>query len=378
MFGNPQYNSLKVILLVALLVLAGYFAFTYQHKSNTNQGLVLNQVEQAPNMQAVSSDTGTPQAPGSQQPPQPQSTFCKECYVFEIGNHRVQRFIAGTYYSQWGTQGTNPGQFISPASMAFNSSGNIFTTDVMNNNIQVFSSSGTYLYQWGTPGSGNGQFAHPFGIAVSSSGNVYVSDMLNNRIQVFTSNGIFLMTFGWGVLNGANQFQICTTTTCHTGIAGAGNGQLYHPSDVEVDSSGNVYVSDNANNRVQKFSSSGTYLTQWGSLGYGPGQFDGTENMPIAADNSGNVYVGNHNRIQKFTSSGAYILEWGSPGQGNGQFGIPTGISVGASDGNIYVTSKGGPARFQEFTPSGVYLNQSGSTGNGNGQFIVPMDIVVK
>ncbi|MBF0537156.1 MAG: DUF1566 domain-containing protein [Nitrospirae bacterium] len=60
------------------------------------------------------------------------------------------------------------------------------------------------------------------------------------------------------------------------------------------------YVADPANNRIQKFSSSGAFITKWGSSGSGDGQF----NSPygVAVDTSGNVYVADNgnNRIQKF------------------------------------------------------------------------------
>ncbi len=61
---------------------------------------------------------------------------------------------------------------------------------------------------------------------------------------------------------------------------------------------------------MQKFNSSGDFLTKWGSFGSGDGQFDVP--IGIAIDNSDNVYVTDHegNRIQKFSSSGAFITSW--------------------------------------------------------------------
>src|SRR5688572_25801000 len=86
------------------------------------------------------------------------------------------------------------------------------------------------------------------------------------------------------------------------GGSGTGNGQFNSPRDMAIDASGNIYVSDNANNRVQKFNSSGTYVSQFGNLGTGNGQF----NLPrgIAIDGSGNIFVADqdNNRIQKFNS----------------------------------------------------------------------------
>ena len=67
------------------------------------------------------------------------------------------------------------------------------------------------------------------------------------------------------------------------------------------------------------------FLLKWGSFGSGDGQF----NFPngVAVDPSGNVYVADayNNRIQKFTGSGAFITKWGSFGSGDGQFAFPQG-----------------------------------------------------
>lgn len=64
-----------------------------------------------------------------------------------------------------------------------------------------------------------------------------------------------------------------------------------------------MYVTDYGNNRVQKFDSSGKFITIWGSYGTGDGQF----NNPFgnAVDSSGNVYVtdNGNSRVQVFAPS---------------------------------------------------------------------------
>ena len=98
---------------------------------------------------------------------------------------------------------------------------------------------------------------------------------------------------------------------------------LILPEDVATDSSGNVYVVDFGNNRIQKFDSNGNFITKWGSEGAGDGQFKSP--LGIAIDSSGNVYVADHDnhRIQKFDSNGNFITKWGSDGAGDGQFNTP-------------------------------------------------------
>jgi DNA-binding beta-propeller fold protein YncE len=152
------------------------------------------------------------------------------------------------------------------------------------------------------------------------------------------------------------------------GISGSGNGQFQSPSGVAVDAVGHVYVADTENHRIQKFESDSTYLTQWGTEGAENGQFDHPSG--VAVDSSGNVYVvdtGNH-RIQRFDSEG-YDTQWGTYGSGDGQFSSPQGVAVDGS-GNMYVVDTGNH-RIQKFD-SGGYSTQWGTYGSGDGQFIFP------
>jgi len=258
-------------------------------------------------------------------------------YVADTWNHRIQKFDSnGTYITQWGINnvvgslgygsglGILNGQFYAPAGVAVDNLGkNVYVADMKNHRIQKFDSNGTYITQWGTPGyDGHGKFMGPTGVAVDSSGNVYVVDDLN-RIQKFDSNGIYITQWG---------------------TPGTGDGQFSSPQGLAVDGLGNVYVADTSNGRIQKFDSNGTYITQFGTPGFdGQGQL----NMPygVAVDSLGNVYVaetGNH-RIQKFDSNGTYITQWGTYGSGNGQFNAPRGVAVNSTLGKVYVADTGCP-----------------------------------
>ena len=103
---------------------------------------------------------------------------------------------------------------------------------------------------------------------------------------------------------------------------------------------GYIYVVDQHNARVQKFTSDGGYIDQWGSFGSGPGQF----NLPwgAATDATGNVYVADwrNDRIQKFTADGEFLAAFGAPGYCEGQFQRPTQVVVD-DEGYIYVSDWG-------------------------------------
>src|SRR5215831_2898798 len=56
------------------------------------------------------------------------------------------------------------------------------------------------------------------------------------------------------------------------GTAGSGDGEFYGPSALAADASGNIYLVDNFNFRIQKFDSNGNFLSKWGSFGTGNGE----------------------------------------------------------------------------------------------------------
>ena len=147
------------------------------------------------------------------------------------------------------------------------------------------------------------------------------------------------------------------------GTNGSGNGQFNTPRGVAVDGTGNVYVADTYNHRIQKFTATGTYLTQWGTNGAGTGQF--AYPRGVAVDGTGNVYVADrdNHRIQKFTATGTYLTQWGTNGTGNGQLNTPEGIAVHGT-GNTYIADTYNH-RIQKFVPAAPSLTIAKSADEG-------------
>ena len=275
------------------------------------------------------------------------------------------------------------GEFDDPISVAADSAGNVYVADGGNRRVEKFDSAGNFQRTWGKnviqegapgdtaadefevctaaddcrvgdDGGFGGEFRSAAGIAVDGADNIYVSDLVppmtggTARVQKFDSSGNFQRLWGRDVVQedqsgdvDPDGFEICTNPDfCQTGDEGTLGGEMNDPAAVGADAGGNVYVADEQNSRIQRFSSSGAFLAAWGGdviqegrpgdtptdrfevcttaadckIGVTGGQ-GGELNVPdgVAADDSGNVYVADTlaTRIQKFDSSGAWKRAWG-------------------------------------------------------------------
>jgi RHS repeat-associated protein len=215
-------------------------------------------------------------------------------YIADSNNCRIQKVTASTGNistlagSAAGTCGTYAGNggVASSATLsqmqgvALDPQGDIFIADTFNNRVEEVYKGGQSFGQTMTSGhiytvagtgtqgfSGDGAIAtsakvfEPDALGTDAKGNLYVSDWGNNRVREVP------------VSTGSQRGQSMTTNDIYTiagnGTAGtAGNGapatsaNLNGPGNATVDPSGDLYISDTSNNRVQEVPvASGT---QWG------------------------------------------------------------------------------------------------------------------
>jgi len=202
---------------------------------------------------------------------------------------------------------------------------------------------------FGSCGSQNGEFIHPFGVAIDSKGHILVSDKGNHRVQVFDSQGQFLRTFG---------------------SEGHGDGELMWPQSVVTDKDDNIIVADMRNHRIQVFDTYGTFLFKIGSQGVQDGQFIMPMDVSIERT-SGQLYVCDYfnNRIQIFASTGEHVRSIALEDQ------RPCAISVSV-DGGMYVSDKD-TNKIYVLDREGTLIKVLGSEGSGDGQFNNPEGVLV-
>jgi DNA-binding beta-propeller fold protein YncE len=255
-----------------------------------------------------------------------------------------------------------------------------------------------FLGSFGGEGSSAGQFNHPRGVAVDvsngpSKGDFYVVDTFNRRIEKFNPSGGFILTFGWQVnatkveeveAKGGTPTQmeveeenVCTAASgdvCVAGVAGAAGGQLFNPVGVAVDpSSGDVYVADFSDHRIDKFGPAGEFLLvfgkevdattpgnictaasgdtcQAGTAGTGEAEFEwAPAGTFLAVGAAGTVYVGDESRIQEFASTGQSTGQIALAGTGK-----TTALAIDSS-GDIYAVSQA-LSGVRKYSPTGEQL----------------------
>jgi tripartite motif-containing protein 71 len=204
-------------------------------------------------------------------------------YVLDVGNHRVEHFDKErTFIKDWGSFGSDPGEFIGPIGLAVDANsvvyvlddkrdvverydadgtvlgsikaypdvppeqsgptfvvdgvGDLYTSTTNPSQVQKLDPSGTVLVTFGSKGTGPGQFSdQPGAAAVDGADRLFVTQGptgTSDKVQIFGPDGSFLASFG---------------------PPGSGDGQVEFPFGIVFDGAGNVYVTDAATNRVETF-----------------------------------------------------------------------------------------------------------------------------
>ncbi len=356
-------------------------------------------------------------------------------YIADKANNRVQE-IAATTHTQWGISmtagdvytiaGSSAGTsghtgdggaatsalLYGPTGVALDAAGNLYIADTTNNRIQfvaaascssscpwglssttakdIYTIAGSSAGTSGKTGDGGAAtsalLSAPTGVALDSSGNLYISDKTNNRIQ-FVAAASCSSSCRWGLSSTTANYIYTVAgssagTSGKTGDGGAATSALLSgPTGVALDSSGNLYIADTTNNRIQFVAAASCSSScRWGlssttanyiytvagssagtsghtgdsgaatsALLYGP--------AAVALDPSGNLYIADstNNRIQEVAASGG--TQWGQSMTANDIYTV-----AGSSSGSSGSSGDGGAATSALLSgPAGIVLDASGN-----------------
>ena len=337
-------------------------------------------------------------------------------YVTDFGNHTIRQIspvgtnwvvttIAGLAGHPGSANGMNSAaRFNYPAGLRVDSTGNVYVPDAGNNTIRKLAHVGT---NWvvttiaglaGVSGSTDGtgsaaRFNYPAGVAVDPTGNLYVTDNGNNTIRMITPAGVVTTIAGLAGTSGSAD--------------GSGSGARFNiPWGVDMDTAGNLYVTDANNNTIRQLSLVGT---DWvvstlagaeGILGFADGtNSDARFNFPldVAVTSSGTLYVAdtyNHTIRQMIpvgtdwvvSTLAGFATDYAGSADGTGsaaRFNFPIGLTMDSAS-NLYVTDYDNDT-IRQVTPAGVVTTLAGSAGNagsadgsgGDALFNAPADVKV-
>lgn len=211
-------------------------------------------------------------------------------YVADYKRGRIQVFnTSGTYLSKWsiGTSSYVRGIAIyrADATGATNTNDRIYVVDD-NGDVLKYNASGTLLQTWS---SVNGAYL----IAVDSSNRVYISKTGSDRVYKYDTNGTAVNSF-----SGNNYFSLS-----------------FDVYGIEVDGSGNIYLGANSDtHKIYKYNSSGVFQQSWGTTSSGTSLGKFKSPKAISMDRSGNVWVADsgNDRIQKVDGTAEWPGDSGS------------------------------------------------------------------
>lgn len=218
--------------------------------------------------------------------------------------------------------------------------------------LLVFSKNGKFKRELGL-----GLFKVPHGLFVDKQDYIWTTDQETHQVLKFDLQGKIELILGRKDSPGLGWFD---------------NGyqlNLFNaPSDVALDSKGNIYVADGDNFRIVKFDPTGNLLSSWGEKGDTAGKF----NFPhsLLFDDQDRLYVTDrqNGRIQIFDTNGQFIAQWKD-------IGYP--YELERYDDNTLIITDARSGEINKINLQGKVIEKFGRWGKGLSEFGFPHGLAV-
>ncbi|MGH2840927.1 MAG: 6-bladed beta-propeller, partial [Solirubrobacteraceae bacterium] len=293
-----------------------------------------------------------------------------------------------------------------PQSVSVGPDGAIYVGDQGSHIVQVFNPAGQFVREIGSAGSRPGELGSVGALVAAPDNTLFVADGRANRINRFDAGGRLLNAFGdqgrtvgefhfgagngntsgagGGLAVGGNFLFVSDSANdrvqrfAFDGSAGAEivpPGFLTYPRGLTVHGT-RLVVADDQNHRLAVFDTGGRYIR---TVGRGPGPKPGQLQFPygVAIDRQGRVFVADdlNQRIVRYGPKPRYKYKarWGSYGSAPGKLAFPRAIAVDAA-GLVYVTNTGND-RVDVFNRSGKLQRSFGASGRAAGNFNTPVGV---
>jgi hypothetical protein len=207
----------------------------------------------------------------------------------------------------------------------------------------------------------------PLGVSVDIVGNIYIADYANHRVRKISTSGIITTVAGGGLSTAENVPATSASIV---------------PTGVSVDPTGNVYIVDQANNRIRKVNTAGmiTTIAGTGTLGFagdgGPAVLAQLNNPhSMCLDLAGNIFIGDegNDRIRRIDAATGIITTYAGTGvygySGDGgpatlaTLQYPDGV-FSDNTGNLYIADRFNHC-VRKVNTSGIISTVAGGNGAG-------------
>jgi sugar lactone lactonase YvrE len=286
-------------------------------------------------------------------------------YVADLRSNRIRKITPAGIISTYAGNGTagfsgdggpaTSAEINGPLGISFDGAGNLYIGDSYNERVRkvtpagiisTFAGTGSQGYNGDGIAATSAELYYPAGTVADQNGNIYIADYFNSRVRKVNTAGVISTVAGDG-------------TNGYSGDGGpATNAEVYYPTGVAMDPSGNLYIADYYNNRVREVATSGVIST---FAGTGRGDYNG-DGIPattaelyapfsVATDSTSNVYISDYgnNRIRKVDTTGLISTVAGNGTAGfsgdgglaiSAEFKGPGGIAVDKEGGAFYISDE--------------------------------------